>query len=174
MTTRPIVVLIGPPAAGKSRIGKKIARYLQHDFIDTDSVIVAENGPIADMFRTSGEAAFRRIERAVVARALATDAVVSLGGGAVLDDETRQQLRAHRVALLTVSAAAVEQRINQQNRPLLAENALVAWQQLVDSRRQVYESLATRAWDTSMRPITIIAREIAEWATKDMAGTTNR
>lgn len=178
MPTRPIVVIVGPPAAGKSRIGKKIAKYLQHDFIDTDSVIVAENGPIAELFRSSGEPAFRSIEREVVARALSTDAVVSLGGGAVLDDQTRQQLRSQRVALLTVSADAVAKRISGQNRPLLAaetaDERLAAWERLVDSRRPVYESLASRSWDTSVRPITAIAREIADWASTDMAGTTNR
>src|SRR5690554_354659 len=107
MSSQPIVVLIGPPAAGKSRIGKKIAKYLQCEFIDTDSVIVAEHGPIADLFSTRGEAEFRRIEHGVVSRALASDAVVSLGGGAVMNEDTRQLLAAHRVALLTVSANAV-------------------------------------------------------------------
>jgi shikimate kinase len=178
MSTRPIVVLVGPPAAGKSRIGKKVAKYLQRDFIDTDSVIVAENGPIAEIFRAKGEAAFRRIERDVVAQALSTEAVVSLGGGAVLDEQTRQQMAEQRVALLTVTPDAVRKRISGQNRPLLAaessEGRLAAWQQLADSRRQVYESLATRSWDTSVRPITAIAREIADWATRDMAGTTNQ
>ncbi|MEX1080181.1 MAG: shikimate kinase [Homoserinimonas sp.] len=182
MSPRPAVVLIGPPAAGKSRIGKKVAKYLGHDFFDTDSVIVAENGPIAEIFRTSGEAAFRKLERDIVSRALLSDAVVSLGGGAVLDDQTRQELRSQRVALLTVSADAVGRRIDSQlakgqRRPLLAadtaEDQLAAWQRLADSRRAVYESLATREWDTSARPITAIAREIADWAEKDMAGATN-
>jgi len=180
---RPIVVLIGPPAAGKSRIGKKIAKYLEHDFIDTDSAIVAEHGPISDIFSTSGETEFRRIERQAVARALATDAVVSLGGGAVMDEQTRRDLLSHRVVLLTVTADAVAKRITGklakgQKRPLLAaetaESALEAWQHLVDTRRPVYESLATATWDTSVRPITAIAREIADWATKDMAGTPHR
>ena len=166
----PIVVLIGPPGAGKSRIGKKVAKYLDRDFIDTDSVIVAENGPIADIFSTSGEAAFRMIEREVVARSLSSDGVVSLGGGAVIDQETRAELRSHRVGLLTVSAEAVSRRISGQRRPLLAaestDDRLAAWQRLVDSRLAVYESLATRTWDTSVRPITAIAREIADWADK--------
>lgn len=181
MPPRPVVVLIGPPAAGKSRIGRKIAKYLQHGFVDTDSMIVAENGPIAEIFSTRGEAAFRAIERSVVARALETDGVVSLGGGAILDQQTRQDLGSQRVVLLTVSAAAAGRRINgqpakSQRRPLLAadttEERLAAWQSLVDSRRGVYEALATRSWDTSERPITAIAREIADWANTEMTGTT--
>ncbi|HEU4806994.1 MAG TPA: shikimate kinase [Homoserinimonas sp.] len=183
MPSRPAVVLIGPPAAGKSRIGRKTAKYLDLDFLDTDSVIVAEHGPIADIFLTRGEAAFRAIEREVVERALGTGGVVSLGGGAVLDEQTRDALRAHRVVLLTVSAEAVERRISgrlakDQRRPLLAADTtgdrLAAWQKLVDSRRSVYESLATSTWDTSERPITAIAREIADWAEKDMTGAIDR
>jgi shikimate kinase len=179
MATHPSVVLIGPPAAGKSRIGRKVARYLHRDFIDTDSVIVAEHGPIAEIFRDRGEPAFRTIEREVVARALATDAVVvSLGGGAVLDEQTRLDLRNQRVALLTMNADAAARRISGQRRPLLAaetgEDRLAAWQQLLDARRSIYEGLATRSWDTSERPITAIAEEIAEWAGTDRAGTGNR
>jgi shikimate kinase len=173
MSSRPAVVLIGPPAAGKSRIGKKVAKYLQIEFIDTDSVIVAEHGPIAELFSSRGEAEFRRLERDVVSQALTTDAVVSLGGGAVLNDDTRRLLGAHRVAWLTVSAEAVAKRIQGQRRPLLAagdpEERLAAWQGLVDARSAVYESLASRIWDTSVRPITVIAGEIAEWAKAESA-----
>src|SRR5690606_17468005 len=104
MSLPPIVVHIGPPAAGKYRIGKKVAKNLQCEFIDTDSVIVAEHGPIGELFSSRGEAEFRRIERDVVSRALGSEAVVSLGGGAVMNEETRQLLGTHRVALLTVSA----------------------------------------------------------------------
>jgi shikimate kinase len=178
MQSRPAVVLIGPPAAGKSRIGRKVAKYLDHDMIDTDSVIVAENGPIADIFRDKGEPAFRAIERDVVAQALATSAVVSLGGGAVLDEQTRQAMRSQRVVLLTVSPDAVARRISGQRRPLLAaetaEDRLAAWQRLVDARRSVYEALATRSWDTSERPITAIAKEIADWVKEDMTEAANR
>jgi shikimate kinase len=181
-------VLIGAPASGKSRIGRKIARYLECGFVDTDSVIVAAHGPIADIFSSNGEAGFRAIERSVVAEALESDGVVSLGGGAVLDGQTREALRSHRVALLTVTAAAADRRIGGrpgkgQHRPLLeggtAEDRLAAWQRLVDSRRSVYESLADKAWDTSERPITAIAREIADWAATgqaetEMAGTNDQ
>lgn len=180
MSSGPVVVLIGPPAAGKTRIGRKVAKFLGHDFIDTDTVIVNEHGPIADIFRTSGEPAFRAIERAVVERALRSDAVVSLGGGAVVDEQTRDALRSHRVVLLTVSAETAAQRISAQvtKRPLLAattaDDRVAAWQNLVDARRPVYEALATRAWDTSTRPITAIAREIADWAQQDMTGVAQR
>lgn len=173
MSHPPHVVLIGAPAAGKSRIGKKVAKYLQCEFIDTDSVIVAEHGAIPELFRSGGEEGFRRIERDVVARALSSGGVVSLGGGAVMNEETRELLTSHRVALLTVSAGAVARRIRSERRPLLGtgtpEERLAAWQNLVDARSAVYESLASRTWDTSVRPITVIANEIAEWAREAMS-----
>ena len=173
MSSRPAVVLIGPPAAGKSRIGKKVAKYLQCEFIDTDSVIVAEHGPIAELFSNRGEEEFRRIEREVVERALTANAVVSLGGGAVMNDATRRLLGTHRVALLTVNAEAAAKRIQGQRRPLLGtggpQERLAAWQGLVEARSAVYESLASRTWDTSVRPITVIAGEIGEWAKAEWA-----
>ena len=80
MSTPP-VVLIGPMGAGKTRVGKRVARLLDVGFTDTDKVIVAEHGPIADLFAEHGEPYFRRLERAAVVAALETDHVVSLGGG---------------------------------------------------------------------------------------------
>ncbi len=163
----PLVVLIGPPGAGKSGVGRKLARLLDAPFIDTDSRIAQQYGPIADIFRTRGEEAFRALEREVVAKSLGESGVVSLGGGAILDEQTQQQLGDLAVVLLTVSAAAVAGRIRGSKRPLLtgqtAEERVEAWAALVESRRAVYEKLATATWDTSARPITAIAQEIAAW-----------
>jgi shikimate kinase len=157
------VVLIGPPGSGKTRLGKRVARSLGLPFIDTDKRIVAEHGSIAGIFAQYGEPHFRRLEREAVVRALAEDAVVSLGGGAVLDEETQRDLANHRVVLLTVSPEAVAARITGAKRPLLA-GGISAWTVLVESRREIYERLGDRAWDTSHRPLSKIAAEIAEWA----------
>jgi shikimate kinase len=162
VTGAPHVVLIGPPGAGKTRLGKRVARILGVAFIDTDRRIVAKYGPIAQIFGEQGEVAFRRFEREIVAQALNEDAVVSLGGGAVLDADTRRELLGHSVVLVTVSAEAVEGRISGSNRPLLA-GGLDSWSKLVESRREVYELLAKNTWDTSHRPLDAIATEIAEW-----------
>ncbi len=166
MNPAPHLVLIGPPGAGKTRIGKKVARLLVADFIDTDRRIVAAHGPIAEIFATHGEAHFRRLERAEVTRALSAAAVVSLGGGAVLDPGTQADLLLQRVALVTVSPEAVEARIAGSNRPLVA-GGIDAWTRLVETRREIYEKLASRTWDTSHRPIDEIAAEMADWVTKE-------
>lgn len=174
MTSVPLLVVIGAPGAGKTRVGKRVARLLDADFIDTDRRIVAAHGPVSEIFASHGEAYFRDVEHAVVVEALREHAVVSLGGGAVIDSRSRAQLEGKRIALLTVSAEAVGARIGGEKRPLLAEGSteerVAAWQRLVEARRDVYEALATRTWDTSTRPIDLIAREIADWVEHDTAG----
>ena len=170
--TSPTAVLIGPPAAGKSRIGKRVAKILGVPFVDTDSQIAAAHGQIADIFAAHGEPHFRALERAAVADALAGPGIVSLGGGAVLDRDTQADLRGNRVVLLTASADAVRKRIRGGKRPLLASGGIEAWERLVAERTPVYEALATRTWDTSSRPVDQIAVEIADWLRSE-EGSTN-
>ena len=161
------VVLIGPPGAGKTRLGKRISRILSTPFIDTDRTVVSAHGPIAAIFADQGEAAFRRYEREAVVEALSQHAVVSLGGGAVLDPDTQRELGGLPVALVTVSAEAVTGRLGTK-RPLLT-NGVESWRELYESRRELYERLASATWDTSSRPIDLIAAEIAVWATESDA-----
>ena len=159
----PPVVLIGPMGAGKTRIGKRVARILGTGFVDTDKLIVAEHGPIPAIFASQGEAHFRALERAAVTAALAGDAVVALGGGAVLDDQTRADLTNQRVVLVTVSPQAVAPRIANARRPLLRDG-LTDWERIYAERRHLYEQLAKLTVDTSHRPIDAVAKEVAEWA----------
>ncbi len=161
--TAPTAVLIGPPAAGKSRVGKRVAKLLGVPFTDTDSQIVAAHGKIADIFAHHGEPHFRALEREAVRAALTGAGIVSLGGGAVLDPDTQADLRSLRVVLLTASADSVRKRIRGGKRPLLASGGIDAWERLVAERTPIYEDLATRSWDTSDRPIEQLAAEIADW-----------
>ncbi len=157
-----VVVLIGAPAAGKTRVGKRVARRLDLPFVDTDAVIVAQHGPIAAIFDSRGEAAFRELEAAAVQGALAQRAVVALGGGAVMTPAVAEAVREHPVVLLTVSAEAAAARLDPETRPLV-RNGIEAWERLVESRASTYASLAAATWDTSTRPIDHIADEVADW-----------
>jgi shikimate kinase len=159
----PSVVLVGPMGAGKTKVGRRVARLLGVDFVDTDKTIVAEHGPITQIFEQHGEPAFRALERAAVVDALAGDGVVSLGGGAVLDPATRDDLAGRRVVLLTVSARAVEGRLGQGKRPLIRDG-VSDWQRIFDERRALYEEVADLVIDTSHRPFDSIAEEVAAWA----------
>jgi shikimate kinase len=163
MSGGPPVVLIGPMGAGKTRIGKRVARILGTGFVDTDKVIAAEHGPIPEIFATQGEGHFRALERAAVVDALAGDDVVALGGGAILDDETRADLTEHRVVLVTVTAEAVAPRIADARRPLLRDG-LTDWERIYAERRHLYEQLARFTVDTSHRPIDAVAQEVAAWS----------
>jgi shikimate kinase len=157
-----LVVLIGAPGAGKTRTGKRLARMLDVPFVDTDRRVVEANGPIADIFASQGEPHFRVLERAEVVRALGERAVVTLGGGAVLDPDTQADLAGLRVVQLTVSPEAVEARIAGGKRPLV-KDGIESWIRLVQSRRPVYDRLAELTIDTSGQPLDRVARRIAEW-----------
>jgi shikimate kinase len=152
--------------SGKTKLGKRVAVTLGKPFVDTDRMVVAEHGTIAELFANFGEAHFRALERVAVEDALAQDAVVALGGGAILNEQTQADLEHRRVALITVTATAVGPRIVGTKRPLLA-GGIDAWTRIFESRREIYERLATRVWDTSSRPLTTIAAEIAAWAASD-------
>ena len=155
------VVLIGPPASGKSRIGKRIARVLGTAFVDTDSRVVADHGPIADIFASQGEPHFRSLERAAVVKALATDAVVAFGGGAVLDPDTQRDLAEHHVVLFSVDPSVIAPRLASGKRPLVPD--VESWMRVYEKRRDLYERLADVTFDTSTRPTDEIAVEVADW-----------
>lgn len=158
----PVVVFIGAPASGKSKIAKRVAALLDIPRIDTDKVIVSEHGPIAEIFDTQGESAFRALERAAVIDALSHAAVISLGGGAVLDLETQADLSSVPVVLLTVSERAVEERISDLKRPLLRDG-INAWVTLVNKRMPIYQDLAWVTFDTSDGDLDKIASEVVSW-----------
>ncbi len=163
-----VVVLIGAPGAGKTRTGKRVAKALGLPHLDTDRLFVALHGPISDFFTAQGEAEFRRIERELVANALGEDAIVSLGGGAVLDPQTQQLLAGLPVVQLTSTPEAIRERIEREpgeaaKRPLLANGGIEAWERLVAERMPLYDRLTTVAIDTSHRPMDDVAEEVVAW-----------
>ena len=163
---RPLtVVLVGPMGAGKTSVGRRVAKHLGVPFIDTDKRVVNRHGPIPDIFAAHGEAHFRELERAAVADAIRAGGVISLGGGAVTDQGTRTLLQDDPVVFLSVSREAVADRIRGTGRPLLVgdEDPLDRWDRILQDRRQLYEQVATVEFDTSRRPMARIAREIADW-----------
>jgi shikimate kinase len=156
-------VLIGAPAAGKTRTGKRLARILNVPLIDTDKRIVEKHGPISEIFATLGEEHFRAVERAEVIDALREPAIVTLGGGAVLDANTQSDLSSLHVVQLTVSADAVASRITGGKRPLLAAGGVDAWASLVAQRQPIYDRISQLTIDTSHQPLDGVATQIARW-----------
>lgn len=147
----PVLVLVGPPAAGKTTVGTLLAGRLGVAYRDTDSDIVARDGrPVAEIFVEDGEPAFRALERVAVAEALAThDGVLGLGGGSILAPETRQLLAAHRVVFLSVGVPAAVRRIGlNRDRPLLLGNPRAQLRALLDARLPLYREVASAIVET--------------------------
>lgn len=158
------VVLIGPMGAGKTSVGRRVARALERPFFDSDIAIVRKHGPIEDIFAVHGEEHFRALEREAVREGLAGGGIVSLGGGAVLDPGTRSDLARARVALLTVEPRVVASRVRDSARPLLqGGDAITRWTAIFEERRALYEELADETFDTSSGPLQQVVEAITAW-----------
>ncbi|GAA2695111.1 MULTISPECIES: shikimate kinase [Actinosynnema] len=142
----PRFVVLGPPGGGKTTVGVLLAERLGVGFRDTDDDIVESTGkPISDIFTTDGEPAFRALEEAAVAKALAEyEGVLSLGGGAILSDLTRTRLAGHTVVFLNVGMAEGVRRTGLSSaRPLLAGvNPRATYKALLDARLPLYREVA--------------------------------
>ncbi|MFD7788153.1 shikimate kinase [Streptomyces nojiriensis] len=145
MTAGPLVVLVGPMGSGKSTVGALLAERLGVPYRDTDADIVAAQGrEISDIFVDEGEPYFRELERQAVAAAVAAHTgVLALGGGAVLDEGTRELLAGLPVAYLSMDVEEAVRRVGLgAARPLLAVNPRRQWRELMDARRPLYTEVA--------------------------------
>ena len=154
MTSPANLILIGPMGAGKSAIGKSLARRFDLAFVDADAAIEQATGAsIGAIFDCEGEAGFRQRERAMLARLL-TDSgqVIATGGGAVLDAENRQHMRERGLVLhLHADVPTQLQRLQHDRaRPLLQrDDRDTVLQDLARIRDPLYAQTAHLRFDTS-------------------------
>jgi shikimate kinase len=157
--TGPLLVLVGPPASGKTTVGTAVAEALGLAFRDTDRDVEEQTGTtVADLFVQHGEPHFRALERDAVARALTEhDGVLALGGGAVVDPATRELLVAHGraghvVVWLDVDLPSAAKRVGlSRDRPLLAVNPRAMLRTMLENRAPLYREVATATVSTSDR-----------------------
>lgn len=152
------VFLIGPMGAGKTTVGRQLARALQLEFIDSDHEVELRTGAdIPWIFDIEGEAGFRRRERAVIEDLCQRHGqVVATGGGAVLDPRNRADLaRSGVVVYLSASADRIYARTQKsQNRPLLrTEDPRARIEQILAEREPLYREIADLIVDTERRGV---------------------
>lgn len=148
----PRVVLVGPPGSGKTTVGEILGKRLGVDTRDTDADVEARAGmAIADIFVEHGEPHFRALEREAIQRALAEhEGVLTLGGGAVLDPRTREDLASRVVVYLEVGLAEAAKRVGlDTSRPLLLGNVRGQLKSLLEARQPLYEQVASITVNTN-------------------------
>ena len=163
----PRLVLIGPMGAGKTTVGREIAAQLGCEFADTDALIEVDQGKtVSEIFVEDGEPHFRLVEESIVIDALiAQTGVLSLGGGAVMNDEVQKALKIStaKKVFLDISLAAVAPRVGFDNaRPLLMVNPRQKWAELMNFRRPTYEALADISIDVSEKSVSEISSQIID------------
>jgi len=137
------IVLVGLMGAGKSTVGRRLAKRIGLPFADADEEIEAAAGlTVAEIFERHGEAHFRDGERRVLARLIAgPPSVIATGGGAFMDDETRALILARCTAIwLDAEVETLAGRVGRRGRrPLLeGQDPLVLLQRLAEIRNPVY------------------------------------
>ena len=166
----PLVVLVGPPASGKTAVGTALAERLGTAFRDVDRDIEADAGAtVADVFVEHGEPHFRALEAAAVAQALAEhEGVLALGGGAVTRPATRELLVAYgraggTVVWLDVDLRSAARRVGlSRDRPILGVNPRAMLRSMLEQRAPLYAEVATCTVVTSNRePADVVAEVLA-------------
>lgn len=149
------IVVVGAPGAGKTTIGKALARHLDLLFVDTDAVVTKLSGrEMAELFITEGEPGVRLFERQAVGDAVAgSPAVIALGSGAVLDDDVRASVAGLPVVWLRVTAPNAIARIGMNvPRPVALGNVRAQFAAMMADREPHYEQMSTVVVDTDHRP----------------------
>jgi shikimate kinase len=164
-----VIVLVGFMGAGKTTVGRILARRLGVPFADSDLVIEESAGrPIRQIFAEDGEPAFRDLEHKIIADLLdGTDRVLALGGGALQRADTRDLLKGVPVVYLRVSHAEAMRRVGgDQGRPMLARPDAA---RLHAERDPIYAAAATATIDAGGNTPEAIAVDILTLLANDPA-----
>jgi shikimate kinase len=166
------VVLVGMPGAGKTSVGRRLAKELDRPFADADEQLELTAGQtIPRIFRERGEEAFRQLETETLTDLLGRPAplVIAVGGGAVITERNRTLLKHGAVVVwLQASAEFLVGRTDPTYRPLLAEDPMGAYARLDAERSGLYAEVADAMIDVEQfqslddKPKRLVARHIVE------------
>jgi len=161
------IVLIGMPGCGKSALGRRLAPRLELPFVDVDEEIERAAGKsIKEIFADHGEAYFRDGERRVIARLLASgQQVMATGGGALLSEETRANIRRSGISVwVKADQALLVRRVTKRStRPLFeGRDAEAVVRDLMEARYPIYAAVADIVVESRDVPHEVIVGEIVE------------
>ena len=159
--------LIGPMGAGKSAVGRQLARALHLEFKDSDDEIEARTGvDIPFIFEKEGEEGFRKREARVIDElSQQSGLVLATGGGAVIDEKTRSRLgaRGYVVYLQTSVDQQLERTRGGRERPLLeSDDPREVLEALMTLREPMYREIADLIVNTDGRRVNAVAKEVVE------------
>ena len=167
MKTPNNLFLVGPMGAGKSAVGRQLARMLHLSFVDSDDEIESRTGvDIPFIFEKEGEAGFRKREAAAIDELTQQQGLVlATGGGAVINDDTRSRLgaRGFVVYLQTSIEQQLERTRRGRERPMLQKgDPREILEQLMAERDPLYREIADLVVTTDGRKVTAVAKEIVD------------
>jgi shikimate kinase len=159
--------LVGPMGAGKSAVGRQLARLLNMDFVDSDEEIESRTGvDIPFIFEKEGEEGFRKREAKVIDELSARQGtVLATGGGAILDPKSRSYLggRGFVIYLHTTVRQQLDRTQHSRNRPLLyGDNKEEILEALMEIREPLYREIADLVVKTDGRRVKEVAVEIRD------------
>ena len=153
------IVLVGPMGAGKTTLGKRLAKVLDLPFVDTDKMVAADHGSIKNLFAMKGEAHFRDLESAALVTALNNQGVVATGGGIVLSQENRALLSQNATIFLDTNMEFVLRSLNVSKRPLLKDNPEM-WEQIYRDRLEFYREVSVATVNTANTSVGAIMKNL--------------
>jgi len=159
------IFLVGPMGAGKSTVGRQLAKTLNMEFVDCDREIEDRTGvTIAVIFELEGEEGFRKRECAMIEQLTERDGIVlATGGGAVLDEENRSRLRTRGFAIYLNAPIELllERTARDKQRPLLqTDDPRAMLTALAAEREPLYQQVADMVVKTDRRTARHVVKEI--------------
>ena len=152
-------MLVGPMGAGKTTLGKRLAKILELPFVDTDKLISSEHGSIKELFASKGESHFRDLETEALAQALEGQSVVATGGGIVLAEANRSLLLQNATIFLDTNMEFVLRSLNISKRPLLKDNP-ENWEKIYRDRLPLYKEVSVATVNTANSSVGAIMKNL--------------